>query len=84
MKTDFAIIRDNKCIINVTEVKPAGPSPPPVEQRFKIKHRSEAAVALGDIKPGDIKARTVVRGDRFRYGEHYDVTAAPVIHVPRP
>jgi len=82
MLVDFAIIRDNKCIINVTEVRPPGPAPPPVEQRFKFKHRSASAVALEDMEPSEFKARTVVRGDRFRYGEHYDETAAPVVHVP--
>ena len=29
-----------------------------------------------------LKARTVARGDRFRFGEHYDATAAPVVHGP--
>jgi hypothetical protein len=82
MKKDFAIIRDNKCIINITDVRPHGPPPPPVEQRFKIKHRSDVNVALEDIAPGDFKARTVARGDRFKHGLHYDETAAPVVHTP--
>lgn len=82
MKKDFAIIRDNKCIINITDVRPHGPPPPPIEQRFKIKHRSDVNVALEDIAPGDFKARTVARGDRFKYGLHYDETAAPVVHTP--
>jgi hypothetical protein len=82
IKKDFAVIRDNKCIINVTDVRPPGPPPPPVEQRFKIKHRSDVPVALADIQPGNWKARTVARGDRFKYGLHYDATAAPVIHIP--
>ena len=82
IKKDFAIIRDMGCIINITDVCPAGPSPPGIEQRFKIKHRSAAPVALAAIAPEDWKARTVARGDRFKYGVHYDATAAPVIHTP--
>ena len=82
MKKDFAIIRDNKCIINVTDVRPHGPPPPPVEQRFKIKYRNDKPVALADIDPNLWKARTVARGDRFKFGIHYDATAAPVIHTP--
>ena len=40
IKKDFAIIRDNKCIINTTDKRPPGPAQPPFEQKFKIKHRS--------------------------------------------
>jgi hypothetical protein len=79
---DFAVLRDQNCIINVTSVKPAGPAPPPVEQRFKIKYRAELPIALRNIDPADWKARTVTRGDRFKYGLHYDATDAPVIHTP--
>jgi hypothetical protein len=53
-----------------------------VEQRFKNKYRGEKAVRLEDIKAGDWKVRTVTRGDRFKHGEHYDATAAPVVHTP--
>ena len=79
---DFAIIRDGKCIINVTSVRPTGPAPPPVEQRFKIKYRDAVPIALVDIPPEYWKARTITRGDRFKYGIHYDATAAPVVHTP--
>ena len=82
IKKDFAVIRDNMCIINVTSVRPHGPPPPPVEQRFKIKHFSEKPIALADIDPANWKARTVARGDRFKYGVHFDATAAPVVHTP--
>jgi hypothetical protein len=56
IKKDFAIIRDNKCIINITSVRPHGPAPPTVEQRFKIKHFSEEPIALADIDPSNWKA----------------------------
>ena len=79
---DFAIIRDNQCIINITDKPPPGPAPPAVEQRFKIKYRGDRPIALEDIPPEDWKARTITRGDRFRHGEHYDATAAPVVHTP--
>ena len=79
---DFRIIRDNKCIINVTDVRPPGPAPPAVEQRFKIKYRGDKPISLCDIPPKDWKARTVTRGDRFKHGVHYDATAAPVVHTP--
>jgi hypothetical protein len=79
---DFAILRDNKCIINITDRKPAGPSPPPVEQRFKIKYRGDKPTSLAAIPPADWKTRTVTRGDRFKVGLHYDATAAPVVATP--
>ena len=82
MKKDFAIIRDQQCIINITDKRPHGPAPPPIEQRFKIKHRSDVPVALADIDPGSWKARTVARGDRFKFGVHFDATSAPVVHTP--
>lgn len=82
IKRDFAIIRDNNCIINITPIRPPGSAPPAVEQRFKIKFRDEHAIALADIAPKDWKTRTIVRGDRFKEGEHYDETAAPVAHAP--
>jgi hypothetical protein len=82
IKKDFKIIRDQECFVHITSVKPAGSAPPPVEQRFKIKYRDEQPIALRDIDPGAWKARTVTRGDRFKFGEHYDATAAPVIHTP--
>ena len=77
IKKDFDILRDNACIINVTSVKPSGPTPPPVEQRFKIKYRGGKPVALGELDAEAWKARTVTRGDRFKFGQHYDATAAP-------
>ena len=79
---DFAIIRDNHCIINVTDKPPPGPAPPSVEQRFKIKYRGEEPIQLEEISPEDWKARTLARGDRFRHGEHYDATSSPVVHTP--
>ena len=79
---DFSIIRDNNCVINITDHPPPGPAPPAVEQRFKIKYRGDKPIALQDIAPEDWKARTITRGDRFRHGEHYDATAAPVVHTP--
>ena len=63
VKKDFAVIRDMQCIINITDKRPAGSAPPPVEQRFKIKYKSEQHVALEDIPPEDWKVRTVARGD---------------------
>ena len=53
-----------------------------MEQRFKIKFRGDQSIALDDIDPSAWKARTVTRGDRFKYGQHFDATAAPVIHTP--
>jgi hypothetical protein len=79
---DFDVLRTQCCIINITSTKPPGPAPPPVEQRFKIKYREEQPIALEDIDPAAWKARTVTRGDRFKFGQHYDATAAPVIHTP--
>ena len=81
IKKDFAMIRDMQCIVNITEKRPHGPAPPPVEQRFKIKHKSEQHIALEDIPDDSWKVRTVARGDRFRFGVHYDATAAPVVHM---
>jgi hypothetical protein len=82
IKRDFAIIRDNNCIINITSIRPPGSTPPAVEQRFKIKFRDEDAIALADITAKDWKTRTIVRGDRFKEGEDYDETAASVAHAP--
>jgi hypothetical protein len=79
---DFAILRDEQCFINIVEGRPVGAAPPPVEQRFKIKYRAAQPVALGDLAPGDWKTRSLVRGDRFKYGQHFDDTAAPVVHTP--
>ena len=79
---DFSVIRDNNCVINITDHPPPGPAPPAVEQRFKIKYRGDKPISLQDIDPGDWKVRTITRGDRFRHGEHYDATAAPVVHTP--
>ena len=79
---DFAILRNNKCIVNITDVRPPGPAPPPVEQRFKIKYRGEKPIALAKLPEKDWKTRTIARGDRFKFGEHFDATAAPVAHTP--
>jgi hypothetical protein len=79
---DFDVLRAQDCIINITSSKPPGPAPPPVEQRFKIKYRGEQPIALEDIDPSAFKARTVTRGDRFKFGQHYDATDAPVVHTP--
>ena len=78
---DFAMIRTKKCFANITDVKPHGRAPPGVEQRFSIKYKGEAPIALDDIKLAHWKARTVARGDRFKKGEHFDATAAPVVHT---
>ena len=80
-KKDFATIRDKQCFINITDQPPPGPPPPPVEQRFRIKYKGEAPIALTDIKEEDWKVRTIIRGDRFKQGVHFDRTAAPVIHT---
>ena len=53
-----------------------------MEQRFRIKHRSEFAIALADIAVKAWKTCTIVRGDRLTAGEHFDETAAPVAHAP--
>jgi hypothetical protein len=79
---DFAVQRTKGCFINITDQAPPGPPPPRVEQRFKIKYRSEVPIALDELDPGWWKARTVARGDHFIRGQHYDATAAPVIHTP--
>jgi hypothetical protein len=65
----------------VRELKPNGPAPPGIEQRYKIKRRSDQPIALADLDAKAWKARTVARGDRFRMGEHFDATASPVIHA---
>jgi hypothetical protein len=36
---------------------------------------------MKDIPAKDLKARTVARGDLLKLGEHYDETAAPVVHT---
>jgi hypothetical protein len=82
IKKDFAMLREKGCFINITDSKPPGQSPPHVEQRFKIKHRGPDGIALADLSEKQWKARTVARGDRFKKGEHYDATAAPVVHTP--
>jgi hypothetical protein len=82
MLKDFAVIRDNKCLVNVTSSRPSGPAPPPVTQRFKIKYRAAEPIKLEDIPSKDWKTRTVVRGDRMKEGVHYDATDAPVVHAP--
>ena len=79
---DFRTLRAAKSFINITEVKPPGPNPPNIEQRFKIKYRGDVPISLAELLPEWWKARTVARGDRFKHGEHYDATAAPVIHTP--
>ena len=48
---DYDMIRDKKCIKNVTSRKPDGANPPGVEQRFKIKYRDEEPVALTPSSP---------------------------------
>ena len=79
---DFRTLRQEGCFINITDVKPSGPAPPNVEQRFKIKYRGDVPIALEALLAEWWKARTVARGDRFKYGVHYDATAAPVVHTP--
>jgi hypothetical protein len=78
---DFDMIRKKKCFINITDVKPHGPNPPGVEQRFKIKYKGEAPIALEDLELAHWKARSVARGDRFKKGVHFDATASPVVHT---
>jgi hypothetical protein len=73
VKRDFAVLRKNGCFGPATLDKP--PRPVPVEQRFRNKYSEEQPIALCDIPLGDFKGRSVVRGDRFRFGEHYDVTS---------
>ena len=75
------LLRDRGCFINPTYEKPDGPAPPGIEQRYKIKRRSDQPIALADLDAKAWKARTVARGDRFRMGEHFDATASPVIHA---
>jgi hypothetical protein len=82
VKKDHAMLRAKGCFINVTDRKPAGATPPGVEQRFKLKYKGEDPIALADLKPEQWKARTVARGDRFKKGVHFNKTAAPVIHTP--
>ena len=75
------MLRDRGCFINPTYEKRDGPAPPGIEQRYKIKRRSDQPIALADLDAKAWKARTVARGDRFRMGEHFDATASPVIHA---
>ena len=82
LKTDFAMLRAKKCFKNITEVKPHGPAPPAIEQKFKNKYAGENAIALADIAPKDFKTRSVARGDRMTQGVHFNDTAAPVVHTP--
>ena len=79
---DHAVVRKMKCIINVTDQRPPGPPPPPIEQRFKIKYHGTEPIALADLLEKAWKARTVARGDRFKHGVHYDATSAPVVLTP--
>jgi hypothetical protein len=79
---DHGVLRAEGCFKNITDIKPPGPPPPNVEQRFKIKYRGVAPIALAALQAEWWKARTVARGDRFKYGVHFDATAAPVIHAP--
>jgi hypothetical protein len=82
IKVDFATLRREKCFINVTDIRPPGRAPPGIEQRFKIKYREEVPTALEDLNPEAWKTRTIARGDRFLRGQHFDSTAAPVVHTP--
>jgi hypothetical protein len=77
---DFDVLRSKQCVINITTVRPPGPSPPSMEQRFKIKHRG-GPTTLEDIR-SLFKTRTIARGDHFKHGTHYDATEAPVVHTP--
>lgn len=61
------------CIVNI--VRHHGP----VEQRFKIKYFGEDPIALEDIDSKDWKTRTITRGDRFLFDQHY---CRPVIDTP--
>ena len=79
---DFAVMRAKNCIADITTERPEGPAPPRLEQRFKIKYREAAPIALEDLPGKAWKARTVARGDKFKQGEHFDRTAAPVVHTP--
>jgi hypothetical protein len=76
---DFAMLRSRQCFVDFSDKRPNGPAPPGIEQRFKIKYRLDAPIALRDLPAKAFKARTVARGDRFRAGEHFDATAAPVV-----
>ena len=78
---DFDILREMKCVKQVTSEKPPGKAPPAVEQRFRNKYKGHA-ITLQDIPERDWKSRTVVRGDRFRYGEHYHAKEAPTVQMP--
>lgn len=80
---DFNMLRSRNCLINITSDKPPGSNPPPLEQRFKVKYRAEQPATMKQLMEKELlKARTIARGDRFRQGEHYDATAAPVVHTP--
>jgi hypothetical protein len=79
---DFRMLRSKGTFINITSQAPAGRPPPGIEQRFKIKYRGEAPISLDDLDDLWWKARSVARGDHFIRGQHYDATAAPVIHTP--
>ena len=82
IKVDFATLRREKCFINVTDIRPPGRAPPGIEQRYKIKYREEVPIALEDLDLENWKTRTIARGDRFLRGQHFDSTAAPVVHTP--
>ena len=78
---DLKMLRDKRCVINVTDVRPHGPSPPELEQRFKNKYHGEVPIAMEELDPKLLKTRTVARGDKFKIGVHYDDTASPVVHT---
>ena len=81
IKKDFATLRRKKCFSKATTVRPPGPAPPAIEQRFANKYRGEEAIALEDIDAADWKPRTVSRGDKFVRGQHYSKTEAPTVIV---
>ena len=76
------MLRSKGCFINITTTKPFGPTPPPCEQRCKIKYRGKEPISLADLLAQAWKVRCIMRGDRLRFGDHYDATAAPVVIIP--
>ena len=79
---DHRMLRSKGCFINITTTKPFGPTPPPCEQRCKIKYRGKEPISLADLLAQAWKVRCIMRGDRLRFGDHYDATAAPVVIIP--